>query len=205
MLVLDSYRALLTATTKNYQQFSSTGKQCFFVLRQQSSTVQGLAAVNEKTSKQMIKFVSNITKESIIDVEATIKCVPARIEACTQKDVELHVERIYVVSASRPQLPLQIEDAARPVNDNDDSGLNIKVNQDTRLDNRILDLRTPANQAIFRVEAAVCKLFRDILTEKVGCSYLIACSRKLSTSHPDLSLYRGPSWNFFWDTMQVLT
>ena len=143
------------------------GKQCFFVLRQQSYTIQGLAAVNDKTSKNMVKFISNITKESIIDVEATVKCVPAKVEGCTQKDVELHVERIYVVSASKAQLPLQIDDAARPVNKNDKSSLNITVNQDTRLDNRVLDLRTPANQAIYRVEAAVCKIFRDILTERV--------------------------------------
>lgn len=40
------------------------------------------------------------------------------------------------------------------------------MNQDTRLDNRVLDLRTPANQAIFRLEAGVCKLFRDILSQK---------------------------------------
>ncbi|VVD02733.1 unnamed protein product [Leptidea sinapis] len=30
----------------------------------------------------------------------------------------------------------------------------------------VLDLRTPANQAIFRLEAGVCRLFRDILTER---------------------------------------
>lgn len=109
----------------------------------------------------------SITKESIIDIEAIIKTVPAIIESCSQKDVEVHIQRIFVVSAAKPQLPLQIEDAARAVNESDDTGLNIKVNQDTRLDNRILDLRTPANQAIFRVEAGVCKLFRDILTAKV--------------------------------------
>ncbi|XP_015110971.1 aspartate--tRNA ligase, cytoplasmic isoform X1 [Diachasma alloeum] len=140
------------------------GKQCFIVIRQQSSTVQGLAAVNERISKQMIKFISNISKESIIDVKAIVKTVPSKIESCTQKDVEVHIDELYVVSASKPQLPLQIEDAARP--ENDETGINIKVNQDTRLDNRILDLRTPANQAIFRVEAGVCKLFRDILTNK---------------------------------------
>ncbi|KZC05753.1 PREDICTED: aspartate--tRNA ligase, cytoplasmic [Dufourea novaeangliae] len=142
------------------------GKQCFIVLRQQSHTVQGLAAVNEKISKQMIKFISNITKESIVDVEAVVKRVPSKIESCTQKDVEVHVEKIFVISAAKPQLPLQIEDASRPMAEADDNTLNIKVNQDTRLDNRVLDLRTPANQAIYRVEAAVCKLFRDILTNK---------------------------------------
>lgn len=142
------------------------GKQCFIVLRQQSYTVQGLAAVNEKISKQMIKFISNITKESVVDLQAVVQRVPTTIESCTQKDVEVHIEQIFVVSAAKPQLPLQIEDAARSVVEGDDTGLNIKVNQDTRLDNRVLDLRTPANQAIFRVEAGICKLFRDILTEK---------------------------------------
>lgn len=102
-----------------------------------------------------------------MDVEGTIKTVSSSIESCTQKNVELHIEKIFVVSSAKPQLPLQIEDASRPQVESDDTGLNIKVNQDTRLDNRILDLRTPANQAIFRVEAGVCKLFRDILTNKV--------------------------------------
>jgi aspartyl-tRNA synthetase len=34
------------------------------------------------------------------------------------------------------------------------------------LDNRILDLRTPANNAIFRIEAGVCSLFREHLAKK---------------------------------------
>ena len=38
------------------------------------------------------------------------------------------------------------------------------MNQDVRLDNRILDLRTATNQAIYRVEAGICRLFRDHLT-----------------------------------------
>ena len=40
------------------------------------------------------------------------------------------------------------------------------MHQDTRLDNRILDLRTTTNQAIFRLEAGVCKLFREYLDSK---------------------------------------
>lgn len=34
----------------------SKGKQCFLILRQQSSTVQCIIAVNELVSKQMVKF-----------------------------------------------------------------------------------------------------------------------------------------------------
>lgn len=90
--------------------------------------------------------------------------VETKIESCTEHNLELSILEIYLVSPAKQKLPLQIEDASRP--EDDTEGLQIRVNQDTRLDNRVLDLRTPANQAIFRLEAGVCKLFRDILTER---------------------------------------
>nr|XP_029725434.1 aspartate--tRNA ligase, cytoplasmic [Aedes albopictus]XP_029725435.1 aspartate--tRNA ligase, cytoplasmic [Aedes albopictus] len=143
------------------------GKQCFLVLRQQSSTVQCVLAVNDSTvSKQMVKFSGSIPRESIIDLKAKVVPVESKIESCTEQNLELHVLEIFLVSAAKAQLPLQIEDAARPEKSDDPEALKIRVNQDTRLDNRVLDLRTPANQAIFRLEAGVCKLFRDILTNK---------------------------------------
>lgn len=36
------------------------------------------------------------------------------VAGCSQRDVELVAAEIWVVSASAPQLPLQIEDASRP-------------------------------------------------------------------------------------------
>uniref|UniRef100_A0A1Q3F378 Aspartate--tRNA ligase, cytoplasmic n=1 Tax=Culex tarsalis TaxID=7177 RepID=A0A1Q3F378_CULTA len=142
----------------------SKGKQCFLVLRQQSSTVQCVVAVNDKSvSKQMVKFSGSVPRESIVDVRARVVPVAAKIEACTEQTLELHATEFYLVSPAKAQLPLQIEDAARPEKSDDPEALKIRVNQDTRLDNRVLDLRTPANQAIFRLEAGVCKLFRDIL------------------------------------------
>ena len=71
---------------------------------------------------------------------------PITIEACTQNKVELLVKQLWVTSESEPQLPLQIEDAGRKDTDEDTDGLTITVKQDTRLDNRVLDLRTPTNQ-----------------------------------------------------------
>ncbi|KFM63678.1 Aspartate--tRNA ligase, cytoplasmic, partial [Stegodyphus mimosarum] len=142
------------------------GKQCFFVLRQRQYTIQCLLSVSETTSKQMIKFVASITKESIIDVEGFIRASPQKIESCSQKNVELHVTQVFVVSAAEARLPLQIEDASRPENENDPEGLNIHVNQDTRLDNRVLDLRTAANHAIYAVQGGVCSLFREFLIGK---------------------------------------
>ncbi|XP_067928559.1 aspartate--tRNA ligase, cytoplasmic-like [Watersipora subatra] len=138
------------------------GKQCFFVLRQQQFTVQAVAAVSETMSKQMIKFIAAISKESIIDVFASIQATPNKVESCTQQDVELHVKQVWIASVAEPRLPLQIEDAGRQ--DSED-GL-ATVGADIKLDNRVLDLRTSTNQAIYRVEAGIMRLFREFLTSQ---------------------------------------
>lgn len=139
----------------------ATGKQCFFTIRQRCHTVQALIIANETISKQMVKFVAGISRESIIDVEGVVRKTPSKVESCTQGDVELHVTQVFVVSASEPRLPILIEDAMRP--DTEDDTL-ASVSQDTRLDNRVIDLRTITNQAVYKVEAGVCRLFRETLT-----------------------------------------
>lgn len=62
-------------------------------------------------------MVISISKESIIDVHVNVVKADAKIESCTEHFVELIVLEAYVVSAAKPQLPLQIEDASRPEND----------------------------------------------------------------------------------------
>ena len=52
----------------------------------------------------------------------------ASVEGCSQKEVELDVKEVWLISASEPQLPLQIEDASRKIDQEESSELNIKVN-----------------------------------------------------------------------------
>ncbi|XP_062951015.1 aspartate--tRNA ligase, cytoplasmic isoform X1 [Cynocephalus volans] len=140
------------------------GKQCFLVLRQQQFNVQALVAVGDHASKQMVKFAANINKESIIDVEGVVRKVNQKIGSCTQQDVELHVHKIYVISLAEPRLPLQLDDAIRPEVEEEEG--RATVNQDTRLDNRVIDLRTSTSQAIFRLQSGICYLFRETLINK---------------------------------------
>jgi len=74
------------------------------------------------------------------------------------------------VNRAKSLLPFQIADASAKVDKNtlneaenvkkeDDDSINVHMK--TRLDNRILDLRTPGKQAIFRLQGAVCQLFRE--------------------------------------------
>merc|ERR1711981_1302082 len=99
---------------------------------------------------------------------------------------------------SEPQLPLQIEDASRKDTDEDTDGLTITVNQDTRLDNRVLDLRTPTNQAIFRLEAGVCRLFRESLTKQgfteIHTPKIIGCASEGGANVFKVSYFKGSAY-----------
>jgi len=66
------------------------------------------------------------------------------------------------VTKAAVRLPLQLEDAARPNAEVERLGLP-RVSQDTRLDNRVIDLRTAANQGILRIQSEVCAQFRGYL------------------------------------------
>ena len=109
------------------------------------------------------------------------------------------VLEVWVVSASEPQLPLQIDDAARKVDEGEgDDALRVRVNQDTRLDNRILDLRTPANQAIFRLEGGVCQLFREALTARgfveIHTPKIISAASEGGANVFEVSYFKGKAY-----------
>mmetsp|Transcript_29880 Transcript_29880/g.41342 ORF Transcript_29880/g.41342 Transcript_29880/m.41342 type:complete len:576 (+) Transcript_29880:122-1849(+) len=143
----------------------SKGKSAFLVLRQQTSTVQAVLFVNETTvSKSMVKYVAGLSRESIMDVQAMVRAPEAPVDGCTQKLIELEVVKVHCVSKAEPRLPFTLEDASRSEKDFENGGEGFaRVGQDTRLDNRALDLRTPANNAIFRLQSSVCFLFRSAL------------------------------------------
>ncbi|XP_028407717.1 aspartate--tRNA ligase, cytoplasmic-like [Dendronephthya gigantea] len=141
-----------------------TGKQCFVILRERQFTVQAICAVSETISRQMVKFTANVSKESIVDVEGVVQKPDQKIQSCSQSDVEIVVAKVFCISQAFPRLPLQIEDASRPESE-EESGL-ATVGQDVKLDYRYIDLRTTTNQALFRIEAGVCRFFRDYLTSQ---------------------------------------
>ncbi|KAL5009723.1 hypothetical protein ScPMuIL_012028 [Solemya velum] len=176
------------------QTSRSKGKQCFLVLRHQKWTVQALICVGPNVSKPMVRFSAAISKESIVDVEGFVRTVDPKIEACSQQDVELHCEQIWVVSAAVPRLPLQVEDASRP----EDSEELATVNQDTRLDNRVIDLRTTTNQAVYRIEAGICRLFREYLTKQnfveIHTPKIISAASEGGANVFEVSYFKGSAY-----------
>ena len=142
-------------------------KMLFLNLRQRTVTIQAILTVDQDSiSKQMLKFATGISPESLVLVRANVVKVDVPVTGCTVQDYELRIQQIHVVS-SAARLPFSLEDASRPEAElTDDSGFS-KVNLDTRLNHRVIDLRTITNHAIFAVQAGVCRLFRQHL-DKLG-------------------------------------
>ncbi|KAH9295328.1 hypothetical protein KI387_038916 [Taxus chinensis] len=144
-----------------------SNKMAFLVVREAGFTVQCvLAVVPNVVSKAMIKFATAISKESIIEVEGIVSVPDNPIKGASQQ-VEIKVRKVYCVSKSVSTLPINLEDAARSEKEFEKAVQTgeqlVRVAQDTRLNYRVLDLRTPANQGIFRLQSHVSMLFRQIL------------------------------------------
>ncbi|THV04890.1 aspartate-tRNA ligase [Dendrothele bispora CBS 962.96] len=140
-------------------------KMVFLNLRQRTESVQALLMLApEKVSKQMLKWAAGLPTESIVLVEGAVKKTPEPIKSASVGDVEVHVSKLFLISGVEGRLPFTVEDANRPDSEVDasDSQFN-RVLLDTRLNNRVVDLRTQTNQAIFKLQAAIGDLFREIL------------------------------------------
>jgi aspartyl/asparaginyl-tRNA synthetase len=148
-----------------------SAKLAFLVLRQGFNTIQCVVGTNPEgtVSRQMTKWAGSINAESIVLVYGTVKKSPEPIKSATIDNLEIHISKIFVISEAETPLPIQLEDASRPEVEGDegvDKDGRPTVTLKSKLDNRVLDLRTATNQAIFRISSGVCTLFREFLLKK---------------------------------------
>ncbi|KAK8918906.1 hypothetical protein KSP39_PZI021057 [Platanthera zijinensis] len=166
---LDAELADETVLIRGYAQtMRAVGKNMsFLVVRRSSATVQCVLTVKEGlVSGQMVKFCNSLARESMVEVYGVVTVPLGPIKGTTQQ-VEIQVRKLYCIGRAVPSLPMNIEDAARSEEDIKEAekagNKLVRVNQDTRLNNRYLDLRTSANQAIFQLECSVEDVFRSFL------------------------------------------
>ncbi|CAN0892250.1 Aspartate--tRNA ligase 2, cytoplasmic [Linum grandiflorum] len=139
----------------------------FVVVRQSGCTVQCVVTAQpDVVSRQMVKFVSGLSTESVIDVHGKVSVPSVEIKGATQQ-VEVQVKKLYCLSRAMPTLPISIHDASRSEKEIEEAleagEKLVRVNQDTRLNYRVLDLRTATSQAIFKIESRVKLAFMNFM------------------------------------------
>lgn len=150
-------------------------KLAFLVLREEAHTIQAVVAEGgtNNISRQMVKWCCGINSESIVRVTGLVKQPKEPVTSTSISNFELHVEKLYLISEAAQMLPVQVKDCMRPPPMNEDlkeevetdaQGLPV-VSLATRLNNRVLDGRTAANQAIFKLQGAISNLFIEFMNQ----------------------------------------
>lgn len=146
-------------------------KLTFITFRQGLDTIQAVVAESESLSRQMVKFAGKIPSESVVLVHGLVKKPKELVKSTTIQHLELHVKKLFVVAKADAQLPMQVTDAERPIpaegedEKTEDDGRPI-VGLNTRLNNRVIDLRGKHNTAIFAIKDGVINLFQEFLRSK---------------------------------------
>lgn len=112
---LEGQEVLVRARVHNVR---GKGNNCFIVLRENYSTLQACAFKSEAVSKEMLKYMSGVPNESVVDLAGIVVRPEKAIESCTQQ-VELQITKFFVVNRAANRLPLQIADASRKVDHNE--------------------------------------------------------------------------------------
>ncbi|CCM00839.1 uncharacterized protein FIBRA_02881 [Fibroporia radiculosa] len=124
----------------------------------------------EKVSQNMVRWAEGLNRESIALVNGVIQRPQGGHEEVHSTRVHNHevkIEKLFVVVGPTSLLPFQVENVARSEEQHHREGVQFsRVNQKTRFTNRVLDLRSPVNQAIFRIRAGICALFREFLIDE---------------------------------------
>lgn len=157
---------LFTARLHIVRRMSS--KLVFLIFRQQLATFQGV--LHEKPGSKsiaMIQWAERLRLGSIICVRGVVQAPEVPVLGCTIHDVELDIEQIHLVVHREEPVPFSVYEAEiRTAEEDRVEGRRSHIPDRTRLNNRVLDLRTPTSQSIFRIQSALSNIFRTSLDEQ---------------------------------------
>lgn len=118
----------------------------FLLFRDQTDTIQGVLS---RAHPNMVRWVQHLTPESIVQVSGTLQKPVEDVRSANHHSVEVNIDTVHLVSSAHG---VQAFSNYRP-----------PEAMNKRLNSRILDLRHPSNQALFRVRAAITRTFRNSL------------------------------------------
>lgn len=153
LTVIGELDQLPIGTEVNFRARIATQRQLsknldFLLFRDQTHSVQGVLS---REYLDMVRWVEKLNSESLVQVNGKLKQPPEPVRSATQSGVEVEVLSIHLVNAARgaPFTNYKPPETLR-----------------NRMSARILDLRHPSNQALFRIRSLVSRKFRETLEDQ---------------------------------------
>lgn len=139
----------------------------FIELRQQTATIQGILHEHGSVSQHFLYWAEHLHVESIVRVKGVIqppKAKQGEIIGVSIHDIEIQIHEMHVEGAPTEPLPFTVHEAEVTREETEKEGdTRHRVSDRARWNNRIIDLRTTASQSVFRIQAGICKSFREHL------------------------------------------
>ncbi|KAI1842119.1 hypothetical protein JX265_005602 [Neoarthrinium moseri] len=164
-----------------------SAKMGFVELRKGGNwNIQGVVMASEEeplVSRRMVKWITGISPESYVAVEAKVKQPLEPVHSCRVSGLELHITKCYVLAPAPAMLGMTMAAASQPiVNFSDekaqegdaDAGKAAKPAAETttpsasmltHLDNIAMHKRAPVQQAIADIRIQVKRIFRSYLED----------------------------------------
>ncbi|KAI1090703.1 aspartyl-tRNA synthetase [Rostrohypoxylon terebratum] len=120
----------------------------FLLFRNQTESIQGVLS---HASPHMIRWVQRLNPESLVHVIGTLQRPKEPVASATNSGIEVLVYSIHLVSPAN-DLPFDNYDPPDALRQ--------------RLSRRVVDLRHPSNQAIFRIRSMIVRKFRESLEDQ---------------------------------------
>lgn len=141
-----------------------SSKLAFVIFRDQVELIQGVLAYREgEVSENFVRWAEHITTESFVHVQGVLQRPPEKIKGCSISDLEVRIDTMHVVVPVKEHLPVDVFNLDRVEEDEESHQMEAMASTRIRVSNRIAYLRTPTAQSIFRINAAICSVFRSVL------------------------------------------
>ena len=121
-------------------------KLAFIVLSDRSGDCQ-ITVKEDDAGKELFEKIKSLNREDVIAAKGVVKSTKQ-----TKRGVEVHLQELKVLNRSQSPLPLDVAEKTPAL-------------LDTRLDNRVLDLRKPKNLAVFKIRAEILRAAREYFAE----------------------------------------
>ncbi|KAI1073962.1 hypothetical protein F5B20DRAFT_565327 [Whalleya microplaca] len=153
-------------TARLHHVRSVSSKLAFVLLRQQVDTIQGVLQVREGVvSEAFVRWAEHQNSECVVHIRGEVRKPPEQIKTCSVHDLEILIDRMHVVVPVEEPLAIDVYGMDHVEENEETHEKQLAVPNRVRVANRILFLRTPVMQSVFRIRSGISKIFRDTLDD----------------------------------------
>ncbi|KAI1331448.1 aspartyl-tRNA synthetase [Xylariaceae sp. FL0255] len=154
-----------TARIHHIRNISS--KLAFILLRQQMTTIQAVLQVRENVvSENFVRWAEHLYPECIVHIQGELRAPPEPIKTCNIHDIEVLITTMHVLTQVENPLLIDVFAMDRVEENEETHQRELVVSNRVRTANRVLFLRTPVMQSVFRIRSGITNIFRSTLDDQ---------------------------------------